>query len=567
MVQEASELQSEHHQKSCRGSEQNMKKTIKLSIGGMHCASCASVIEKRLSKAKGLQKASVNFATEKATVEYDDQQADEKVLSDVIVKAGYKVYKVFDSSSGNGTSGGNGTFAGGLRLKVIGMDNPHCVNTVGEALNMVKGVKSKELSVNQNAVISYDPKLTNPENIKKAIKKAGYNPIEQAGGADREKEARAREIKRLRWEVIIGAILSIPIFILSFPEWFSIPLPSHNFVLFLLTTPVQLVLGYRFYVGMYIGLRNKTANMDTLIAVGTGAAYIYSALVTFFPQTFPGSVYYDTSAIIITFILLGKYLEAITKGKASEAIRKLIGLQAKTALVIRNGKEVEVPIEQLQIGYVFLVKPGQKIATDGVVVSGSSHIDESMITGESMPVSKKPNDTVIGATINKSGALKVKATKVGSDTMLAQIIKLVEDAQGSKAPIQRLADKVSGIFVPVVILIAILSFLFWYFVAPGFLSIPMGHFIFAFTISIAVLIIACPCALGLATPTAIMVGTGKGAEHGILIKNAEALEKAHKIDNVILDKTGTLTKGKPEVTDIIKIKNEHILKLAAIVEK
>ena len=538
--------------------DKNSQKTT-LPISGMHCASCANTIEKALSKQKGVIKASVNFASEKATVEFDKNVVDENSLKEVVKKTGYKV--VERPNEGNIAE---------LRLKIIGMDNPHCVGTVNDVLNLVKGAISKELYVNQNAFIKYDPKITNVDAIKKVIKNAGYNPVEQKQGTDAEKEAREKEIKRLKWEVIIGALLSIPIFILSFPEWFKIIIPYQNYVLLILASPVQLVLAYRFYVGTYIGLMNKTANMDTLIAVGTGAAYIYSVLATFFPNTFMG-IYYDTSAIIITFILLGKYLEALTKGKASEAIRKLIGLQAKTAIVVRDDKEIEVPIEELQIDDVFIVKPGQKIPTDGVVVSGNSHIDESMITGESMPVSKKENDKVIGATINKSGMLKVKATKIGSDTMLAQIIKLVEDAQGSKAPIQRLADKVSGIFVPVVILIAILSFLFWYFVAPGFLSIPMGHFIFAFTISIAVLIIACPCALGLATPTAIMVGTGKGAEHGILIKNAEALETAHKLTTIVFDKTGTLTKGKPEVTDIIIIDNKFvendILKFAAIAEK
>ncbi|MEK6892530.1 MAG: heavy metal translocating P-type ATPase [Nanoarchaeota archaeon] len=532
-----------------------------ISISGMHCASCANTIEKALSKTKGVKKASVNYASEKATVEFDENEIDEGSLKKIINKTGYKVVEPATSAN-----------VAELKLKVIGMDNPHCVGTVTDALNMVKGVISKELYVNQNAFIKYDTKLTNVEAIKKAIKNAGYDAIEQAGlGNDREKEAREREIRRLKWEVMIGAILSIPIFILSFPEWFKITIPYQNYVLLLLASPVQLILAYRFYVGTYIGLMNKTANMDTLIAVGTGAAYTYSVLATFLPKTFPGNVYYDTSAIIITFILLGKYFEAITKGKASEAIKKLIGLQAKTAIVVRNGKEVEILIDELQIGDVFIVKPGQKIPTDGIVISGSSHVDESMLTGESMPVSKNINDKIIGATINKSGALKVQATKVGSGTMLAQIIKLVEDAQGSKAPIQRLADKVSGIFVPVVILIAILSFLFWYFAAPNFLSIPYSPFIFSFTIFISVLIIACPCALGLATPTAIMVGTGKGAEHGILIKNAEALETAHKLTTIVFDKTGTLTKGKPEVTDIVVLDKKYVendvLKFAAIAEK
>ena len=534
---------------------------ITIPISGMHCASCASTIEKALSKTKGVKMASVNYASEKATVEFDKDETNEESLKKVINKTGYKV--VGSATSANVAE---------LKLKVIGMDNPHCLGTVKDALNLVNGIISKEMYINENAFIKYDPKQTSAEEIKKAIKNAGYDAVEQTGLTnDREKEAREREIKRLKWEVMVSFILSIPIFILSFPEWFKIIIPYQTIVLLILASPVQIILGYRFYTGTYIGLMNKTANMDTLIAVGTGAAYIYSVLATFLPKIFPGNVYYDTSAIIITFILLGKYLEAITKGKASEAIRKIIGLQAKTAIVIKNGKEVEISIDELQIGDIFLVKPGQKIPTDGVVVSGSSHVDESMLTGESMPVSKNMNDKVIGATINKSGALKVQATKVGSGTMLAQIIKLVEDAQGSKAPIQRLADKVSGIFVPVVITIAVLSFLFWYFIAPNFLNLPFSPFIFAFSIFISVLIIACPCALGLATPTAIMVGTGKGAEHGILIKNAEALETAHKLTTIVFDKTGTLTKGKPEVTNIVVIDSKFVendvLEFAAIAEK
>ncbi len=539
--------------------KKNIERRV-ISISGMHCASCAQTIEKALSKTEGVVKASVNFASEKASIEFDKLKIDEAHLREAVKKTGYKV--TGEPKSGDAVE---------LKLKIIGMDNPHCVGTITNALNLVKGILSKELYVNRNAFIRYDPKLTNADEIKKAIKNAGYSPVEQKQGADAEKEAREKEIKRLKWEVIAGAILSVPIFILSFPEWFKIIIPFQNYVLLILASPVQLILAYRFYVGTYIGLMNKTANMDTLIAVGTGAAYIYSVLVTFFPNAFAGSVYYDTSAIIITFILLGKYLEALTKGKASEAIRKLIGLQAKTAIAERDGKEIEIPIEELQIDDIVIVKPGQRIPTDGIVVFGASHVDESMLTGESMPVSKKIGDKAIGATINKSGMLKIKATKVGSDTMLAQIIKLVEEAQGSKAPIQRLADKVSSVFVPIVILMAVLSFLFWYFAAPIFLAVPSGTFIFAFTIFIAVLIIACPCALGLATPTAIMVGTGKGAEHGILIKNAEALETAHRLSTIVFDKTGTLTKGKPEVTDIAvldkKFAENDILKFAAIAEK
>ncbi len=553
-------LKPDNEKSKMKNPSESIKKTS-FAVSGMHCASCAMTIEKALKKTKGVVKASVNFAFEKAAVEFNENEIDEDKIKKAVVKAGYKVFDAPQSKANSGEA----------RLKVIGMDNSHCVAAVRDSLNLVKGITSKELLVNEHAFIKYDPTQTNIEEIKKAIRQAGYEPVEQAAsGVDREKEARQREIKRLKWEVIAGFILSVPIFILSFPEWFKVVVPFHNYVLLALATPVQLILGYRFYVGALVALRNKTANMDTLIAVGTSAAYIYSALVTFFPSYFYGKLYFDTSSVIITFILLGKYFEALTKGKASEAIRKLIGLQAKTAIVIRDGKEQAIPIEELQIDDVFIVKPGQKIATDGIVVSGNSHIDESMITGESMPVSKKEKDKVIGATINKSGMLKVKATKVGSDTMLAQIIKLVEDAQGSKAPIQRLADKVSSIFVPVVILIAILSFLFWYFIAPNFMAVN-APFLFSFTIFVAVLIIACPCALGLATPTAIMVGTGKGAENGILIKNAEALETAHKLTTIVFDKTGTLTKGKPEVTDIVALDKKYaendVLKFAAIAEK
>ncbi len=543
------------------------KKTIKIqkatiAISGMHCATCANTIEKALAKTKGVIKATVNFASEKANVEFDKNMIDEDSLKDVVKKTGYKVVEEH-KASGN---------VAGVKLKVIGMDNPHCVGTVDDALNTIDGIISKELYVNQNAFIKYDPSIATIEKIKKIIKQAGYEPIEVSGAltVDTEKIAREKEIKRLKWEVIVGFILSIPIFILSFPEWFKIALPYNNYILLALTTPVQLVLGYRFYVGTYVGLRNKTANMDTLIAVGTSAAYLYSLLITLFPKAFSGGTYYDTAAIIITFILLGKYLEALTKGKASEAIRKLIGLQPKTATLFKDGKETSVPIEELQIGDIFIVKPGEKIATDGTVLAGSSYVDESMISGESVPVSKKENDRVIGATLNKSGLLRVKATTVGSDTVLAQIIKLVEEAQGSKAPIQRLADKVSSIFVPVVILIAIIAFLFWYLLAPQFFSIA-SPFIFSFTVFVAVLIIACPCALGLATPTAIMVGTGKGAENGILIKNAEALETAHKLTTIVFDKTGTLTKGKPDVTDVAVLDKKYvendIVKFAAIAEK
>jgi Cu+-exporting ATPase len=458
-------------------------KKILLPISGMHCNSCALNIEKALKKTTGVSKANVNFATEKATVEYDEKAVDEKKFSKIISDLGYQV-------------------------------------------------------------------------------------IEQQGSAeelvDKEKIAREQEIKKVKNLFFLSLILSVPIFIIAMPlEWLGISVPYKNIILLLLATPVQFIAGYRFYKGAWSALKAKTANMDVLIAIGTSAAYFYSLAVVLFSPILGEHVYFETSAIIITFILLGKWLEALTKGKTSEAIKKLIGLQPKTAMVIRKGKEQEIPISQVVVGDIVIVKPGQKIPVDGIVVDGLSSVDESMITGESIPVEKKKGDKVIGGTINKHGSFRFKATQVGNATMLSQIIKLVQEAQGSKAPIQRLADKVSSIFVPTVISIAIIAFITWYvFIGQSF--------VFSLSIFIAVLIIACPCALGLATPTAIIVGTGKGAENGILIKSAEALENAHKIDTVVFDKTGTLTKGKPVVTDLVSLSNlgeNDILKYAAIAEK
>ena len=347
--------------------------------------------------------------------------------------------------------------------------------------------------------------------------------------------------------------------------WLSpLPMEQNNLIMFLLATPVQFIVGWTFYVGTYKGLRNKTANMDTLIAMGTSTAWIYSTAVTFAPNFFPGAgVFFDTATMIMSFILLGKLLDAIAKGRTSEAIRKIMGLQAKVARIVRDGAELEVPIEEVQVGDVVVVRPGEKIPVDGVVIEGYSGVDEKVITGESMPVEKRVGDQVVGATMNKTGMLKFRAAKVGKDTVLAQIIRLVEDALTSKAPVQRLADVASGYFVPVIILTATLSALAWYFLAGE-------SFIFALTVFIAVVVVACPCALGLATPTAIMVGVGKGAENGILIKSGEALEATQKLQTVVFDKTGTLTKGEPEVTDIhptAQFTEAQLLQYAAVAEK
>ncbi|MBI2543269.1 MAG: heavy metal translocating P-type ATPase [Candidatus Aenigmarchaeota archaeon] len=370
-------------------------------------------------------------------------------------------------------------------------------------------------------------------------------------------EAPENEFKKLRLYVILSVIIAIPVVILSF----FYKVPYSNLILFLLATPVQFIAGWRFYKGMWDGLRARSANMDTLIATGTSAAWIYSTLVTFLPTAFVGETYFDASVIIITLILSGKLLEEIAKGKASEALKKLMGLQPKVAKIIKNVKEVEIPIEEVQINDIIVVRPGEKFPVDGIVVEGESSVDESMITGESMPITKRKDDDIIGSTINKSGMIKFKATKIGKDTVLQQIVKIVQEAQTSKAPIQRLADKVSSVFTPSVIIIAILSAILWYALGQ--------NFIFALTIFITVLIIACPCALGIATPTAILVGSTLGAQNGILIKGGEALEMAKKINTIIFDKTGTLTKGEPSVTDVFilsSVKEDEVLRLAAVAE-
>ncbi len=535
------------------GGKADVEKTevCTIRVLGMDCASCAAVIEKRLKKEKGVREANVNFATEKAQVQYDSKAITKEKIEGIIDSTGYKAVREGKEQ----------------KFKVIGMNSPHCSAIVEKALKNEKGIIGADLNfATENAKITYDPALTNPEKIRQAIKSSGYEPVEIAEKievSDKEREARERELKIIKNDVVSSFVLGAVIFILSFPQWFGISLKYQNYVLLVLTIPVQFYFARRFYKGTLTAIKAKSANMDTLIVVGTLSAFIYSVLVTFFPGTFKGGTYYDTSALIIAFILLGKYLEIIMKDKTSEAIKKLMKLQAKTARVIRSRKEIEIPVEEVAVDDIVVIRPGEKIAVDGVVIDGMSAVDESMITGESIPVEKKKGDNVIGATINKHGVLKIKATKIGKDTVLAQIIKLVEEAQGSKAPIQKLADKVSSYFVPAVIIIAVFSFLFWYF-------FKAQEFAFGLSVFIAVLIIACPCALGLATPTAIMVGTGKGAEHGILIKGGEALETAQSITTIVFDKTGTLTKGKPEITDVVNFgKNTagEVIRIAAIAEK
>ena len=542
-------------------------KKVELPVKGMTCASCVATVEKGLKRIQGVSSVGVNLATEKATVTYDPSKASLRDFIEETKKLGYEV--LVEKAT----------------IPVKGMTCASCVATVEKSIKKLEGVL--EVNVNlatEKATVEFVPTITSLGDIKRAIRDAGYEPLEvEEAVEDREKEARLKEMRELRTRFLVGVFLSVPIFLGSFPEWFPwVPEFLTNFyVLLTLAVPVQFWVGARFYRGFIAALRHRSADMNTLIAVGTSAAFFYSLAVTFFPDFFaskgiPLEVYYDTAAVIITLIILGRYLEAKAKGETSEAIRKLMGLKPKTARVVRDGKEVDIPVDEVQIGDIVVVRPGEKIPVDGEIIDGSSAVDESMITGESIPVEKGVGDQVIGATINKTGSFKFKATKVGKDTVLAQIIKLVEEAQGSKAPIQRLADRISGIFVPIVIVIAISSALFWYFAGDAVLTeellstyLKMTPFVFAMTTFIAVLIIACPCALGLATPTAIMVGTGKGAENGVLIRGGESLETAHKIDTVILDKTGTLTKGEPSLTDVIPLggwKERDILLLAASAE-
>jgi len=467
-----------------------------------------------------------------------------------------------------------------LTLKLGGMSCASCASSIEQAIKSVAGVI--ECNVNfgmEQASIQYDSKKTSLETIQEAVDAAGYKawPLQEmaAGEDDTEQASRKSESKILQRKLYVAGTISIILLAGSLPSMTGLHLPLippwlHNFWLqLLLTAPVQFWCGKSFYIGAWKSLKRRLATMDTLIALGTSAAYFYSVFVTIFPSLFivkglMPSVYYEVSSSVIALILLGKTLENRAKGETSEAIRKLMGLQAKTARIVRNGQELEVPLAQVEIGDVVQVRPGEQIPVDGEVIEGYSTIDEAMVTGESLPVKKQIGDEVIGATINKTGSFKFRATRIGKDTFLAQIVKMVQDAQGSKAPIQKLADEVTGWFVPAVIAVALATFIIWFKTT--------GNFTLATITMVEVLIIACPCALGLATPTAVMVGTGKGAENGILFKGADSLELAHKIQVIVLDKTGTLTVGKPTVTDFVTIKgtansNElQLLQLAASVE-
>lgn len=535
---------------------------IALKIKGMTCASCVRRVETGLKKLDGISEANVNLSTEKVTIDYDDTVVGVEEIVNSINEMGYNAYPANVEK---------------VTLPVGGMTCASCVRRIENEVKKVAGVFSASVNLAAERVtVEYDSDVISLADIKKVIVNLGYQVFDgqRETSEDRERLEREKEMKRLTLDFILGAVLTTIVLIGSLPhmmeswgQWVPAVL-TMPLTLLILTTPVQFISGWRFYRGAYAALSHGTSDMNVLVAMGTSSAWFYSAAMTLFPAFltglgFPYQLYYDVATVITTLILLGRLLEAKAKGKTSEAIRRLMGMQAKTARVIRNEQEMDIPIEDVVIGDIVVVRPGEKVPVDGEIVSGRSALDESMLTGESIPVEKSVGDEVIGATINKTGTFKFRATKVGKDTMLAQIIRLVEEAQGSKAPIQKLVDVISAYFVPGVVIIAALSFVLWWAFGPE------PSLIFGLTTFIAVLIIACPCALGLATPTAIMVGTGKGAENGILIKGAESLETAHKINTIVFDKTGTITFGEPSLTDL-KVNNgfheDEVLRLIASVE-
>ncbi len=540
-----------------------MKKNVK--IDGMTCTSCAINIESRLKKEAGVRNAVVNYVNKSANIDYDDKKTSQKKIFDIILKSGYTPIDM-DLKK--------------IKFKIVGMASEHCAGIVKNSLEKLRGVSNVKTNyANSFAELEYDFGKISISDIKNTVSHAGYKAVIAEDGEniyEKEETAKRRELNTLKLKLVTTIIFSVPILYLAMgslisesiiPTFISPALFPIRFAMVqvILSLPI-IIAGYKFYTVGFRNLIRGSPNMDSLIGLGTGAAYTYGIYAVYKILTghieFVHNLYFETAGVIIALILFGKYLEAITSGKTSESIKKLMKLSPKSAIVIRNGKESVVPIEELEIGDLIIVKPWETIPVDGSVVEGISSVDESMITGESLPVEKKVKDTVTGGTINKNGVLRIKAEKIGKDTALARIIKLIQDAQGSKAPIARLADIISGYFVWIVIAIALLSFSAWYlFSSFGFL--------FAFTILVSVLIVACPCALGLATPTSIMVGTGLGAEHHILIKSAEALEVARKVDTVILDKTGTITKGEPEVTKILSFSNKtegEILSIAISLE-
>lgn len=528
------------------------KKNMKVGITGMTCSACSARIEKVLNKMDGVE-ANVNLAMEQANVYYDETEVDPEQIQARIEKLGYGVQKER------------------VELDIQGMTCSACSTRIQKVLNKTSGVNEASINLATEAgVVEYDPGQLSVDDIIEKVKKLGYDAVTKQN-REEQKEQKEEEIQQKKRKLWISAILSLPLLYTMFahlPFDIGVPVPSllmNPWFQFLLATPVQFYIGAPFYQGAYRALSNKSANMDVLVALGTSAAYFYSVVEGIRWQMNPGimpELYFETSAVLITLILVGKLFEALAKGRTTAALTKLLNLQAKEATIIRDGQEEKVPVDQVQVGDEILVKPGEKIPVDGAVISGVTSIDESMITGESIPVDKQEGEAVIGSTINKNGTIRMKAERVGKDTALSGIVKIVEEAQGSKAPIQRTADNISGIFVPIVVGIAIVTFFVWFsFVAPG-------EWPPALEAAIAVLVIACPCALGLATPTSIMVGTGKGAEQGILFKGGEYLEGTHRLTTVLLDKTGTVTKGKPEVTDFVAFDQESdLLSLVVSAEK
>ncbi|WP_106495358.1 heavy metal translocating P-type ATPase [Lentibacillus sp. Marseille-P4043] len=517
-----------------------------LGVTGMTCAACSSRIEKTLNKMDGVE-AQVNLTTEKATVDYDSEKNSIEDITKKIENVGY------------------GVLMEKAELDVLGMTCAACSTRIEKVLNKQEGVKNAAVNLTtETAAIEYNPGLTDIKAIIDKIKNVGYDAKPKAEAAEKQTH-KEKELLHKKTKLIIAAVLAAPLLITMLVHLFGMNLPDifmNPWFQFALATPVQFIIGWQFYVGAYKNLRNGGANMDVLVALGTSAAYFYSlyeALKTIGNPEYMPHLYFETSAVLITLILFGKYLEARAKNQTTNALSSLLNLQAKEARVIRDGAEVMIPASEVVVGDRLVIKPGEKIPVDGRLVKGKTSVDESMITGESIPIEKDVDASLIGSTINKNGSIEIEATKVGKDTALASIIKVVEEAQGSKAPIQRLADVISGYFVPIVVGIAILTFIIWIsFVQPG-------EFEPALVAAIAVLVIACPCALGLATPTSIMVGTGKAAENGILFKGGEHLERTHQLDAIVLDKTGTITKGKPEVTDFSG--DEETLRLLASAEK
>lgn len=527
-----------------------MEKQVNVEITGMTCAACSSRIEKVLNKMDGVA-ANVNLAMESAAITLDDDKVSESDVVARIEKLGY------------------GVRTEKVELDIFGMTCASCSSRIEKVLNKMDGVQLATVNLAaETATIEMTKGLVTVADVINRVKKLGFDATEKVQQSEKNQH-KEDEINERKRKLLISIILSLPLLysMVGHAPWdLHMPMPSflmNPWFQMLLATPVQFYVGWQFYVGAYKSLRSKSANMDVLVALGTSAAYFYSlaeGIKTLMNPTYEPHLYFETSAVLITLILVGKLFEAKAKGKTTEAISKLLNLQAKEATVLRNGKEMKIPVEEVQVNDLVVVKPGEKIPVDGIVVEGQSSVDEAMITGESIPVTKRLGDNLIGATINKNGTLTMKATKVGKDTALAGIIKVVEEAQGSKAPIQRIADVISSYFVPVVVAIAAVTFIVWItLVTPG--DIPS-----ALETAIAVLVIACPCALGLATPTSIMVGTGRGAEHGILFKGGEHLETTHKINAIVLDKTGTITKGKPVVTDYFA-NNEKILQYVVSAEK